>query len=71
MYAHTVNSLTAISVLDLIVFAVYIFYRKTYGFLVPWFFCHSFSGKSFLQFIRTTRIIKHRIFPHTICLFPV
>ena len=55
----------------LIVLTVYIFYRKTYGFLVPWFFCHIFSGKSFLQFIRTTCIIKHRIFPHTICLFLV
>jgi len=35
------------------------------------FFCHIFSGKSFLQFICTTFIIKHRIFPYTLCQFLV
>ena len=33
--------------------------------LVP--ICHISSGKSFLQFICTTFIIKHCIFPYTLC----
>lgn len=54
-----------ISVLNLCVFAVYIFYRKTWFFGVI-FFCHIFSGKNFLQFICTMFIIKHRMFLYTL-----
>ena len=59
------NSLKSISVLNLCVFAVYIFYRKTWFFGVI-FFCHIFSGKNFLQFICTMFIIKHRMFLYTL-----
>ena len=55
----------SIAVLNLSVFAVYIFYRKTCGFLVL-FFCHIFSGKNFFQFICTMFIIKHRLFSYTL-----
>ena len=73
IYAYTVNSLKSIFVLNLAmgVFAIYIFYQKTYCFLVPILLPHLFRQQFSLIYLQNVYHKAPHISLHSLTISPL